>query len=175
MADIDLADYASLLGSQTVRGMAAKVGLNPPPPPISVRNLVKLAANIIKPLTPTILSPPNGATVYRTQKFSFVDPGFNTPTQDGSFHFQVTQNGVVVGPYQYTNVGNPITPGGVSWGSALPTGTVRLEVWGTNQAGAGPSAFSTFTVWAPSSRYGPPERLRNNTASGWRSVARVAK
>lgn len=41
--EISLIQYARCLGSNTVIGMAQKVGLTPPPPPISVRHLLDLA------------------------------------------------------------------------------------------------------------------------------------
>jgi hypothetical protein len=40
MTNISLAQYARFLGSNSVLQMAQKVGLTPPPPPISVRNLI---------------------------------------------------------------------------------------------------------------------------------------
>jgi hypothetical protein len=44
MAYVGLLQFARFLGSNTVRGMVQKVGLKwPPPPPISVRNLIQLA------------------------------------------------------------------------------------------------------------------------------------
>jgi hypothetical protein len=52
MAGIGLIQFARILGSHTVISMARKVGLNPPPPPISVRALVTL---LRLPLQPTDL------------------------------------------------------------------------------------------------------------------------
>ena len=43
MSNISLRQLASFLHSNTVIGMARRVGLTPPPPPISVRHLVNLA------------------------------------------------------------------------------------------------------------------------------------
>jgi hypothetical protein len=43
MSNISLRQWSSILGSNTVIGMARAVGLTPPPPPISVRNLVNFA------------------------------------------------------------------------------------------------------------------------------------
>ena len=48
MANISLNQYALILGANTVIGMAQKVGLNPPPPTISVRNLICPCRNEIR-------------------------------------------------------------------------------------------------------------------------------
>jgi hypothetical protein len=154
MADISLIQYARLLGSNTVIGMAEKVGLTPPPPPISVRNLVDLAGRIILPLAPVDLQPQNGAhDVSNTPSLFFRDPGAGTPAAAGQFEFLVTQNNVIVDPsHKLTGpavTSSPLTPPGVKWLFPLPSGEVTLTVWGQNKAGEGPASTSTFTVSSP--------------------------
>ena len=52
MANISLSQYALILGANTVIGMAEKVGLKPPPPTISVRNLIARAGTNLCPPGP---------------------------------------------------------------------------------------------------------------------------
>jgi hypothetical protein len=49
MADTSLVQFARLLGSDSVLGMAQKVGLTLPLPPISVRNVIDLARRLPPP------------------------------------------------------------------------------------------------------------------------------
>jgi hypothetical protein len=153
MTDISLIQYARLLGSNTVIGMAEKVGLAPPPPPISVRNLIDLAGQIILPLAPVDLQPQNGAQgVSNKPDLFFSDPGLGTPAAVWQFNFIVSHNNVEVGSPPLTGPGktnNPLTPPGITWGFPLPLGQITLTVWGTNRAGDGAASTSTFTVGGP--------------------------
>ncbi len=165
MTDISLIQYARLLGSNTVIGMAQKVGLTPPPPPISVRNLIDLAGRIILPFAPVDLQPQNGAQGISNNPFLFFrDPGAGTPAAAGQFAFIVTQNGVIVDPsHQLTGgavTSSALTPPGVKWAFPLPAGLVTLAVAGQNRAGEGPGSTSTFTVVSP-----PPPPQPTITAS----------
>jgi hypothetical protein len=154
MADISLIQFARLLGSNTLLGMAQKVGLTPPPPPISARNIVVLAGRIILPFAPVDLQPPNGASgISNNPNLFFRDPGAGTPAAAQHFEYIVTQNRVIVDPSHVLTgggiTGNPVTPPGFKWFSSLPPGQVTLTVSGTNRAGKGPSSTSTFTVSGP--------------------------
>jgi hypothetical protein len=162
MTDISLIQYARLLGANTVIGMAQKVGLTPPPPPISVRNLINLAGQIILPFAPVDLQPQNGAQGISNNPFLFFrDSGPGTPAAAGQFAFIVTQNNVVVDPsHQLTGpavTASPLTPPGVKWAFPLPAGLVTLTVWGQNRAGDGPASSSTFTVVSPAPPPPPPQ------------------
>ncbi|MGH7869903.1 MAG: hypothetical protein ACREP9_20275, partial [Candidatus Dormibacteraceae bacterium] len=135
MTDISLIQYARLLGSNTVIGMAQKVGLRPPPPPISVRNLINLAGQIILPLAPVDLQPQNGAQgISNNPDLFFRDQGAGTPAAVWEFKFIVTQNNVVVDPQQtdWAVTTGPVTPPGFKYFVPLPPGTVTLSVRGTN-------------------------------------------
>lgn len=151
MTDISLIQYARLLGSNTVIGMAEKVGLTPPPPPISVRNLVDLAGRTILPFAPVDLQPQNGAHDISNKPYLFFrDPEAGTPAAAGQFQFIVTQNNVIVDPsHRLTGAAvtpSPLTPPGIKWLFPLPPGEVTLTVWGQNRAGTGPASTSIFTV-----------------------------
>jgi hypothetical protein len=154
MANISLVEYARFLGSNKVSGMAQKVRLVwPPPPPVSVRNLVDSAGRFILPLAPIDLQPQNGASnVSNNPDLFFRDPGAGTPASAFNFEFEVSQNNVEVGSPPLTGPGNtssPLTPPGIKWFSPLPPGTLTLTVWGKNRAGSGPASSSTFTVSSP--------------------------
>jgi hypothetical protein len=134
--------------------MAKKVGLSPPPPPISVRNLVDLASRIILPLAPVDLQPQDGARdVSNNPDLFWRDPGAGTPAAAIGFSFVVSQNGVIVDPDHIltgdANIQAPLTPPGPKWFFPLPPGDVMLTVAGVNKAGVGPSSESTFTVSGP--------------------------
>ena len=152
MADIRLDEYARLLGSNTVIGMAEKVGLTRPPPRISVRNLVDLAAGVILPFAPVDLLPQNGAGgISSSPDLYFRDPGAGTPAAAAQFEFVLTQNGIIVDPGPNFVLGagtaSPLTPPGVKWGFPLPPGEVTLTVSGMTKAGKkGPASSSTFNV-----------------------------
>ena len=167
MNDISLIQYARLLGSNTVIGMAQKVGLTPPPPPISVHNLIDLAGRIILPFAPVDLQPQNGAQgIPNNPDLFFRDPGGGTPGATGQFEYLVTQNNVVVGSPPLTGPSvtpSPLSPPGVKWPVPLPSGKVTLQVWGRNRAGDGPASTSTFTV--ASSPPPPPPPQPTITAS----------
>lgn len=160
MTDISLIQYARLLGSNTVIGMAQKVGLTPPPPPISVRDLIDLAGRIILPFAPVDLQPQNGAQGISNNPFLFFrDPGAGSPAAAGQFEFLVTQNNVVVGSPPLTgaaSTSSPLTPPGIKWFVPLPPGNVTFQVWGRNKAGDGPVSTSTFTVISPPPPPPPP-------------------
>jgi hypothetical protein len=154
MANISLNQYALILGANTVIGMAKKVGLKPPPPKISVRNLISLAAKNLVPLAPVDLQPANGATgVSNNPYLSFRDPGAGGPAAADVFDFTVSQNNYVVDPTgQLTGevlAHSPLTPPGVKWNFPLPPGQVTLMVRGENTHGNGPFSSSTFTVVGP--------------------------
>ena len=153
MTGISLIQYARLLGSNTVIGMAEKVGLTPPPPPISVSNLINLAGRIIKPFAPVGLQPQNGAQGISNDPYLFwQDPGEGTPAAAFNFYFIVAQNNVEVGSPPLTGWGKtsvPLTPPGAKWAFPLPPGEVTLTVLGSNRAGDGPASTSTFTVGSP--------------------------
>jgi hypothetical protein len=168
MTDVSLIQYARLLGSNTVIGMAEKVGLTPPPPPISVRNIVALAGQTaFKPVAPVNLQPQNGAQGISNSPFLFFsDPGAGTPAAAGEFGFIVTQNNVVVGSPPLTGPAvtpSPLSLPGVKWPFPLPPGQVTLSVWGQNRAGDGPASTSTFTV--ASAPPPPPPQQPTITAS----------
>ncbi|MBV9672634.1 MAG: hypothetical protein JO076_07390 [Verrucomicrobia bacterium] len=151
MTDISLIQYARLLGSNTVIGMAEKVGLTRPPPPISVHNLVALAGRMIVPFAPVDLQPQNGAQdISNNPDLFFRDPEAGTPAAAGQFQFIVTQNDVIVDPsHKLTGAAvtpSPLTPPNIKWLFPLPPGEVTLTVWGQNKAGTGPASSSTFTV-----------------------------
>jgi hypothetical protein len=160
MTDISLIQYARLLGANTVTGMAQKVGLAPPPPPISVRNMIDLAGRIILPFAPVDLQPPNNAQdVSNNPDLFFRDPAANTPAAAWVFRFVITQNNVVVGSPTLTNwetISNPVSPH-LKYGFTLPQGRVTLNVYGTNKAGDGPIATSTFTVASAPPPPPPPQ------------------
>jgi hypothetical protein len=154
VATISLNQYGEILGAKTVIGMAQKVGLKPPPPTISVRNLISLAAKLMVPLAPVDLQPQNGATgVSNNPYLSFRDPGAGGPAAADVFDISVTQNNYLVDPsHQLTGevlARSPLTPPGVKWNFPLPSGQVTLTVFGKNNAGNGPSSSSTFTVISP--------------------------
>jgi hypothetical protein len=145
-----LLDFARRLGSNTVIGMAQKVGLPPPPPPISVRNLINLADPPL-PLDPVDLQPKNGARDVSSDPLIFFrDPGIGSRKAAGQFEFFVTQNNVIVDPsHKVTGpgtIGNPVQPPGFKYFFPLPPGVVTLTVWGRNRLGKGPSSTSTFMV-----------------------------
>src|SRR5690242_19319694 len=97
MSDISLNQYGRLLGSLTVIGIAGKVGVGPPPPPVSVRHLLDLAGHIILPLAPVGLEPRDGASgVSSGTNLFFVDPGIGTPAAALQFEFVLLQNGIVL-------------------------------------------------------------------------------
>jgi hypothetical protein len=155
MTDISLIQYARILGSTTVIGMAGKVGLTPPPPPISVRNLVDAAGQIILPLAPVDLRPQNGASgVSNNPDIFFRDPGADTPAAAVQFEFTVTQNNIAIdpkhelsGPRALFTHAPKSAPPGMKWISPLPPGEVTLKVSGLNKAGKkGPTSTSTFIV-----------------------------
>src|SRR5438046_5737573 len=85
MADISLIEFARLLGSNTVIGMAQKVGLTAPPPPISVRTLVRSFGLPLRPtniqlnLSGQPLSPNN--VPISGFGYSWEDPGTGSPRQ----------------------------------------------------------------------------------------------
>ena len=154
MANISLNQYALILGANTVIGMAQKVGLNPPPPTISVRNLISRAGTKFVPLAPVDLQPPNGATgISNNPYLSFRDPGAGGPASADVFDITVTQNNYLVDPTgQLTGevlARSPLTPPGVKWNFPLPPGQVTLTVSGKNTTGTGPFSSSTFTVVGP--------------------------
>lgn len=155
MAYISLRQIDQLLASNTVSGMVQQVGLQwPPPPTISVRNLVQLARQPVLPLAPIDLQPPNGASGISTDpNLFFLDPGAGTRAAAGQFGFTVSQNNILVDP-SHTLTGpastsSPLTPPGVKWFYPLPSGEVTLTIWGVNAAGTGPTSTSTFTVISP--------------------------
>jgi hypothetical protein len=170
MTDISLVQYARLLGSNTVIGMAQKVGLTPPPPPISVRNLINLAGQIIKPFAPVDLQPQNGAQgISNNPDLFFRDPGAGTPAAALEFQFLVSQNNVVVGSPPLTgpeSTPSPLAPPGAKWFVPLPPGKVTLTVWGQNKAGDGPVSTSTFTVSGPPPPPPPVKPTISVTSSG---------
>jgi hypothetical protein len=147
MSNISLRQYALFLGSNTVIGMARKVRLTPPPPPISVRNVVSLAGGIILPLGPVALQPQDGAqNISHDPYLFFRDPGEGTPAAALQFVFNVAgPNGILIGPSN--DVARcPLAPPGVKYGVSLPSGKCTLHVWGENRAGNGPTSYATFTV-----------------------------
>jgi hypothetical protein len=150
MTSISLVQFARLLESNSALGLAQKVGLTPPPPPISFRNLIDLAGRIIVPLAPVNLQPQNGTTgISNNPNLFFRDPGEGTPAAAFSFDFELTQNNVLVGSPPLTgpaSTASPLAPLGVTWHFPLPPGEVSLRVRGRNRAGNGPFSTSTFTV-----------------------------
>ena len=165
MAYISVFPFLRYYGVRTLLGMARKLGLNPPPPPISVRNLVDCAVRTIKPLAPVDLYPPNGATgVSDNPYLYFRDPGLGTPAAALQFSYQVLHNGAPVDAHHVGIIGgtasNPLMLPGVQWSERLPSGLITLNVDAKNKAGYGPSATSTFTVGSPSH---PPPPLGNLT------------
>jgi hypothetical protein len=84
---ISLGPFAIALGSNSVSGMAQKVGLKwPPPPLISVRNLIGIAG---QPLKPTHLVPQGGTIPLKTI-LELQDPGVGRLKQATSWHWQIT-------------------------------------------------------------------------------------
>ena len=155
MAYISLRQIDQLLASNTVSGMAQEVGLQwPPPPPISLRNLVQLARQPVLPVAPVDLQPPNGASGISSDPYLFfLDSAAGRRAAAGQFGFTVSQNNILVDP-DHTMTGpastsNPLTPPGIKWFYPLPPGEVTLTVWGVNAAGTGPASTSTFTVISP--------------------------
>ncbi len=98
MKDIRVLQFARLLGSKTVSDMAQKVGLKWPPPPISLRNVVRLAGI---PLQPSNLQlqwdvggiltsfPPDSTEVPVSLQLSWDDPGAGTLRQATAFEVTV--------------------------------------------------------------------------------------
>jgi hypothetical protein len=164
MSDISLRQYVPFLGSNTVTGMAKKVGLPLPPPTISLRNLLKLAERIILPLAPVDLQPQNGASsVPNNPYYFFRDPAAGTPAAAFEFEWEVIHDYSVVGPpdAQLAVTSAPLTPPGIKWGWPLPYGDITLRVAGKNTAGMGPYATSTFTVFTPPPPQPAPTPPRN--------------
>jgi len=152
MANIRLRQYVPFLGSNTVIGMAQKVGLTRPPP-VSVRNLINLAEKIILPYAPLGLQPQNGSQGISNNPFLFFfDPAKGTPAAIEQFEFKITSHGKLVDnpndplPLGVLFINPPFNPPGVKWVVTLPQGEVTLTVFGTNKAGKGPASSSTFTV-----------------------------
>lgn len=167
MAKISLNQYAEILGANTVIGMAQKVGLKPPPPTISVRNLIALAGKFIVPLAPVDLQPANGATgVANNPYLSFRDPGAGGPAAAAWFSFNLSQNNYLIGAGNTgdASTSSPVTPPGVRWDDPLPPGQVTLTVFGKNNNGNGKPSSSTFTVISPPSPT-PPKPLVHPTIS----------
>ena len=161
MTDISLLQYARLLGSNTVIGMAERVGLKPPPPPISVRNLIDLAGRIILPFAPVDLQPQNGARGIRNDpSLFFRDSGAGTRAAAAQFEFSVTQNNVLVDPTKrltdLATTSNPLPPFGIKWFFPLPPGEVTLTVRAINKAGKGPKSSSIFSVTSSPVPQPPP-------------------
>jgi hypothetical protein len=147
MASISLVQVARLLGTNSVLGMAQKCGLTPPPPPISVRNLISLAEHPILPLPPVDLRPQNGTIgVSNKPNLFFRDPGQGTRAAASGFDFNVTQNNVLIGSAGSAQTASPLPPAGITWPFPLPQGEVTLHVRGSNSAGQSPFSTSTFTV-----------------------------
>lgn len=174
MTDVSLIQFARLLGSKTLIGMAQKMGLTPPPPPISIRHLIDLAVLKILSFAPFDLQPQNGASgVANNPNLFFRDPGAGTPAAGLRFEFIVTQNNVIVDPDHVLtgggSISSPVTPPGFKWFFPLPPGEVTLSVTGINKAGKGPASTSTFTVSSPP----PPPRPQisvSSSGSGQSSV-----
>lgn len=150
-----LIKFAGILGSNTVVGMAQKLGLSRPPPRISVRDLFDLAQRTILPFAPVDLQPVNGAIgVSNTPDIFFRDPMTDTPVAAAQFGYRVTQNNVAIDPgHQLSGLqalfshGPRSAPPGLKWISPLPPGPVTLEVFGLNKARQpGATSRSTFTV-----------------------------
>jgi hypothetical protein len=146
-----LNQIAQLLGSNTVIGMAQKVGLTPPPPSISVRNLINLADPPL-PLAPVDLQPNNGArSVSNDPLIFFRDPGAGTRKAAGQFEFVLLHNGVMLGSPPATgatSISSPVTPFKIGF-FTLPPGQITLSVGGRNRTGVGPFSTSTFMVISP--------------------------
>jgi hypothetical protein len=161
MADISLNAFARFFGVNTLLGFAQKVGLNPPPPPVSMRNVVDLAERTIKPLAPVDLQPVNGASgISNNPHLFFRDPGAGTPAVAFEFHWFVSQNDVIIDPTHVltgdASINSPLSPPGPTWFFPLPSGQVTLTVSGENRAGRGPASTSTFTVGTPPRLPQPP-------------------
>ncbi len=149
MPDISLLEFARFLGSDRTSGMAQKVGLKwPPPPSISVRNLVQLAG---LPSPPTGLSlnygggdhPPDSQGVPVTQfACNWRDPGVLSPRAAKNFRFSLyTQSGVVVESY-LTWAGTFVSPPLIlQYGSSYSWDVVPQSQY---TDGPGP-------IWGPSS------------------------
>ena len=150
MSNISLNQYGRLLGSRSVIGIAGKLGVGPPPPPISVRHLLDLAGQVILPLAPVGLQPQNGASgISSGTNLFFTDPGDGTPAAALQFEFLLSQNGIVLNSPPLTGdvaIASPLIPPGTKWPFPLPPGQILMKVWGTNKAGRGPASTSTFTV-----------------------------
>jgi len=182
MTDISLLQYARLLGSNTVIGMAERVGLKPPPPPISVRNLIDLAGRIILPFAPVDLQPQNGARGIRNDpSLFFRDSGAGTPAAAAQFEFSVTQNNVLVDPTKrltdLATTSNPLPPFGIKWFFPLPPGEVTLTVRAINKAGKGPKSSSIFSVTSspvPQPHHRPRRQAWSAYLSSLCSTAKVS-
>jgi hypothetical protein len=147
-----------ILGSKSVIGMAAKVGLSPPPPPISVRHLIDLVDPPL-PLAPVDLLPANGARNVSANPIAFFrDPAIGTKKAAVQFELFFLHDGITVGSPPLTGpilISNPVSPPGFKIDFlTLPQGEVTLTVRGSNRAGRGPSSSTIFTVGSPS----PPPR-----------------
>jgi len=168
MADISVLPYARLLGTNTVIGMAQKVGLSAPPPAISLRNVLILAGQQILPVAPVDLQPANGATGISTNPYLFFrDPGAGGPAAAFQFEYSLSQNNYMIDPsHSITGdvvTGSPLAAPGIRWFSVLPPGQVTLEVLARNKNGKGPTSSSTFTV--VSAPTPPPKPLVKPTIS----------
>jgi hypothetical protein len=88
MPSISLRPFTAALGSNSVSGMAQKVGLKwPPPPPISVRNLMRIAG---QPLKPTHLVPQGGGPVTPVKPIlNWEDPGVGSVRQATSWFWRL--------------------------------------------------------------------------------------
>jgi hypothetical protein len=155
MDSIGLVQFARLLGTNSVLGMAQKCGLTPPPPPISVRNLIYLAEHPILPLAPVDLRPQSGTIgVSNNPNLFFRDPGQGTRAAANQFEFDVSQNNVLIGSAGEADTASPLSLAGITLPFPLPQGVVTLRVRGLNGAGQSPFSTSTFVVGTPSNLVG---------------------
>lgn len=106
-----LKQFGRFLGSNTVIGMAQKVGLTPPPPPLSVRNLVHLAG---RPLQPTNIQlsfsghplPPNDVPITQSE-ISWEDPGAGSLRQATTWEVRLKKVG---SPFDFLVIGTSREP-----------------------------------------------------------------
>jgi hypothetical protein len=87
VASLSLRRFGQLLGSNTVIGMAQKVGVTPPPPRISVRELIRSFGLPLQPTHLKVSSDPNFAGQF---VFEWTDPAQSPVRKAASYSLKIT-------------------------------------------------------------------------------------
>jgi hypothetical protein len=156
MANVSVLEFAELLGATTCGGMAQGVGLEwPPPPAVSLRNVIQLAGLPLAPANLQLLSADGSLSKIDVNTapvevdLSWTDPGEGTPRRAMWYELTVTNRGTgEVWEGRSFTATPPFTLGVFPNTLALYAG-YEWSVLSANNWGKGPTSRLDFSTTRP--------------------------